>query len=214
MEKNFGCFFYLKKKGKDEKNEIDIYLKITVDSAFVQLSTKRKCFKANWNVKAGRVEGRNDYAKSINSYLDTLQQKVFEAKRKLIELDIEITPNAIKDLLLGNNITREKHMLVGLFRHHNEQVKALIGREYAAGTYEIFNRTLNHTIAFLKDHLKVPDIELSKLDYDFITEFEFWFKSKRKCEYNTTMKYLSIFKKIINHCVRSGKLQRDPFPGF
>ena len=58
MEKNFGCFFYLKKKGKDENNEIDIYLKITVDSAFVQLSTKRKCFKANLVVKAGRTEGK------------------------------------------------------------------------------------------------------------------------------------------------------------
>lgn len=50
---------------KKENNEIDIYLKITVDSTFVQLSTKRKCFKANWNVKAGRAEGKTEYAKSI-----------------------------------------------------------------------------------------------------------------------------------------------------
>lgn len=28
------------------------------------------------------------------------------------------------------------------------------------------------------------------------------------------MKYLSNFKKIVNHCVRSGKLQRNPFLGF
>ncbi len=214
MEKNFGCFFYLKKKGKDEKNEIDIYLKITVDSAFVQLSTKRKCFKVNWNVKAGRAEGKTDYAKSINMYLDTLQQKVFEAKRKLIELDIEVTPHAIKDLMLGNNINKQKNMLIELFKRHNEQIKALVGKEYAQGTYQIFNRTLNHTIDFLNHYLKVSDIDINKLDYDFIKEFEFWFKSVRKCDHNTTMKYLSCFKKIIVHCVKSGKLLRDPFLGF
>ncbi len=37
----------------------------------------------------------------FNSYLDTLQLKVFEAKRKLIEIDKPVTPNDIKDLIAG-----------------------------------------------------------------------------------------------------------------
>jgi site-specific recombinase XerD len=206
--------FLLKEKGERRNNEIDIYLKITVDSAFVQLSTKRKCFKANWSVKAGRSEGKTDYARSINSYLDTLQQKVFEAKRRLIELDIEITPQAIKDVMPGKSVNKEKHMLIELFRRQNDQVKALVGKDYAPGTYQIFNRTLLHTIEFLNHYLKVDDIDITKLDYDFISEFQFWFKSEKKCDHNTTMKYLSTFKKVVTHCVRSGKLQRDPFLGF
>ncbi len=214
MDKSFGCFFYLKKKGKSLNEELPVYLRITVDSDSIHISTKRKCFKAQWNVKSGRAEGRTDYARSINSYLDTLQQKVFEAKRKLIELDIEVTPQAIKDLMLGENINKQKHMLIELFKRHNEQVKALIGKEYAQGTYQIFNRTLNHTVDFLIHYLKVSDIDINKLNYDFIAEYEFWFKSFRKCDHNTTMKYLSSFKKIIVHCVKSGKLQRDPFLGF
>lgn len=47
MDRSFGCLFYLKKKGNDVNNEIDIYLRITVDSNYAELSTKRKCFKAN-----------------------------------------------------------------------------------------------------------------------------------------------------------------------
>jgi hypothetical protein len=39
-------------------------------------------------------------------------------------------------------------MLIELFKRHNEQIKALVGKEYAQGTYQIFNRTLNHTIDF------------------------------------------------------------------
>ncbi len=34
--------------------------------------------------------------KVFNSYLDTLQQKVFEAKRKLIEIDKHLTGENIK----------------------------------------------------------------------------------------------------------------------
>ena len=214
MEKNFGCFFYLKKKHKNQEGEICIYLRITVDSACVEVSTKRKCFTNYWSQKAERAAGKSDYAQNINMYLDTIKQKVFEAKRKLIELDIEVTPHAIKDLMLGKNINKQKHMLIELFKRHNEQIKALVGKEYAQGTYQIFNRTLNHTNDFLDHYLKVSDLDINKLDYDFIKEFEFWFKSVRNCDHNTTMKYLSCFKKIIVHCVKSGKLQRDPFLGF
>jgi hypothetical protein len=57
MEKSFGCFFYLKKRSKNAEGEVDIFLRITVDSVSADLSTKRKCFKANWNVKAGRADG-------------------------------------------------------------------------------------------------------------------------------------------------------------
>ncbi len=53
MDKSFGCFFYLKKKGKSLNEELPVYLRITVDTDSVNISTKRKCFKANWNVKAG-----------------------------------------------------------------------------------------------------------------------------------------------------------------
>ncbi|MGI8951663.1 MAG: phage integrase SAM-like domain-containing protein [Chitinophagaceae bacterium] len=62
----------------------------------------------------------------------------------------------------------------------------------------------------MQSRYKVSDIDIAKLDYDFISEYEFWLKSVRKCDHNTTKKYLSNFKKIVNRCVRSGKLLRDP----
>lgn len=214
MEKNFGCFFYLKKKHKDEVGEISIYLRITVDSTCSEISTKRRCFTQSWNVSAGRAEGRTDYAKSINSYLDTLQQKVFEAKRHLIEMDEEITPVKIKDLMLGRKLDKGNHMLMEQFKLHNEQMKALVGKDFAPATLERYEISYKHTLHFLQSKYRVDDIEISKLDYDFITGYEFWLKTVRNCDHNSTMKYLSNFKKIVNRCVKSGKLLRDPFVGF
>src|ERR1044072_2769112 len=214
MENSFGCFFYLKKKGKTLSVELPIYLKITVNSESVQLSTKRKCFKQQWNVKAGRAEGKTDYAKSINTYLDTLQQKVFEAKRRLIEVDEEVTPAKIKHLMLGGKFNKEKCMLMEQFKIHNEQMQALIGKDYAKGTLDRYEIAYRHTLQFLESKYKVSDIDIEKLDYDFIMNYEFWLKTVRKCDHNTTMKYLANFKKIVIRCVKSGKLVRDPFVGF
>jgi len=214
MEKNFGCFFYLKKRNKNATGEIYIFLRITVDSNFVDLSTKRKCFTKDWNAKTSRAEGKTDYARSINSYLDTLQQKVFEAKRRLIEVDEEVTPAKIKDLMLGKKVEKEKYMLMEQFRLHNEQVQALIGSDYAPATFKRYETSYKHTLQFLEEKYKVSDIDITKLDYDFISNYEFWLKTVRKCDHNTTIKYLANFKKVVIRCVKSGKLPRDPFVGF
>ena len=178
------------------------------------MSTKRKCDLGKWNKDAGRLQRKNDPTNEFNAFLDTLQHKVFEAKRKLLELDRIITPQAIKDLLMGKSMKQDKKMLMELFRHHNDQVKALIGNGYSAGTYERYQTSLKHTQSYLRWKYKIDDIDITKLNYEFISEYEFWVKSVRKCDHNSTMKYLGNFKKITNGCVKNGWLVRDTSPGF
>ena len=105
-------------------------------------------------------------------------------------------------------------MLMEIFKHHNEQMATLVGQEYAPGTLERYNTSYKHTLAFLQWKYKVLDMDITRLDFEFISEYEFWLKSVRKCDHNTTLKYLSNFRKIINRCLRNGWLQRDPFMGF
>lgn len=188
-------------------------MRITVDGRYCEMSTKRKCSSSSWNASAGRMNGKSDETKAFNSYLDTLQQKVFEAKRKLIETDKEISAESIKDLLLGRN-KQSPQMLLEVFKYHNEQIGALVGQEYASGTLERYRTSYRHTRSFLEWRYKLKDIDISKLNYEFISEYEFWLKSVRKCGHNTTMKYLSNFKKIIIRCIKNGWLQKDPFIGF
>ena len=47
-----------------------------------------------------------------------------------------------------------------------------------------------------------------------MAEYEFWLKSVRKCDHNSTMKYLANFKKIVIRCIKNGWLKQDPFIGF
>lgn len=214
MEKSFGLFFFLKKNKKVSDPDRTVYMRITVDGDFAEISTKRKCEKENWNSESGRMNKKREAAKEFNAYLDTLQQKVFESKRKLLELDQAVTPGNIKTLLLGKSVNREKRMLMEIFRHHNDQMKALVGKEYAPGTLVRYQTSFRHTRSFLEHRFKTSDMEITRLNYEFISEYEFWLKSVRKCDHNSAMKYLSNFRKIINRCIRSGWLEKDPFMGF
>ena len=105
-------------------------------------------------------------------------------------------------------------MLVDVFLEHNRKMKLLVGKEYAQLTYIRFETTLAHTKKFLKYKYGVEDVDVKKLDYGFINEFAFWLKAIRNCNQNSTIKYLSNFKKIVNFCIQSGFIVRNPFVGF
>lgn len=215
IEQSFGLLFYLKKPKGFNAGEAPIYLRITVDGIAAELSTKRKCNPLKWNQHAERAAGNKDAIKSLNAYLETIQQKVHEIKRKLIEHDKVISAETIKNILIGKQDVHDSpRMLLEIFQHHNDQIAALVGKGYAAGTLERYITSFKHTRAFLEWKYKISDIDIRKLNYEFITEYEFWIKSVRSCDHNTTMKYLANFRKIVKRCLKNGWLSRDPFTGF
>ena len=60
-----------------------------------------------------------------------------------------------------------------MFRHHNDQVEQLIGKEFSSGTLERYKTSLEHTRSFLKWKYQVPDMDITQLDYEFISEYSF-----------------------------------------
>lgn len=214
MEKSFGLQFYLRKSKYDKDGEVAIYMRITVNGGSCEISTKRRCTTSNWNTNVGRVGGRTEFARSLNSELDLFQRKVYEKRKFLIDNDHEVSASNIKILMQGGELHQHKYMLMEIFKHHNQQMKELVGREYAPGTHERYTTSYKHTLSFLQWKYNVADIDINQLNFEFITEYEFWLKSTRKCDHNSTMKYLSNFRKIVNRSIRNGWLQRDPFLGF
>jgi hypothetical protein len=197
MEQSFGLLFFLKRVKKDDVTNLPIYIRITVSGDSCEVSTKRKCETGKWNTDTGRMSGKNDQAKELNSYLDTLQQKIFEAKRKLIEIDDkEITAGNIKTILFRRKIDEQKYMLIEIFKHHNDQMAALVGNEFAEGTLERYGTSLKHTRSFLQWKFKVDDIELNQLNYEFISEYEFWLKSVRNIQIMPVSTNHQVFQQI------------------
>ncbi|RYE29228.1 MAG: site-specific integrase [Sphingobacteriales bacterium] len=111
-------------------------------------------------------------------------------------------------------IEQRSHTLVQVFRQHNDQLKSLIGKDNSKATYTKYRTTLDHTISFLQWKFKRSDFEITAINYSFINDFEFWLKSVQNCNHNTTIKYISNLRKIVNLCLKNGWLIKDPFIGF
>ena len=179
-----------------------IYLRITVGDDRVELSTKKYVQPARWNPAAQKVSGNIEEARALNAYLKTMEQEVFQAHQALILESKEVTAASIKNKLLGEDA--ERRMIIEEFKDHNKKMETLIGKQYARATWKRFETTLKHTQDFIQWKYKTPDFEVSRLNYEFLENYEFYLKSVRSCDHNATMKYLSIFKKVLLRCVRNG----------
>ena len=212
MKTTFSLLFYLKRPKNYENGPMPVYLRITVNGKRAETTSGRECLPANWNGKSGRFRGTKEEIKSFNAYLDNLQSQVYDAHKTLTEAGVLITADLIKNNLLGK--TEKSRTLISVFKDHNKKVAALVGNEYAAGTLTRYETSLRHTQSFMAWKYQVSDIDVKAVDHDFISNYEFYLRSEKKCANNSAVKYIKNFKKIIRICLASGWLEKDPFVNY
>jgi site-specific recombinase XerD len=212
MNNRFSLLFYFKKPKSYQPTALPIYMRISVGLERTEISAQRKWDPARWNADACRAIGTKEDARTLNAYLDTLQSKVYEAQRQLIANQEEVTVENLRRIIEGRPV--KSWMLIEVFSEHNSKLEQLINKDFAAGTLERYATVLRLTKLFLEWKYKVPDIDVQDLNYEFVTEMEFWLKSVRNCSHNTAVKYVSNVKKIVNICLKNGWLDKDPFIGY
>nr|WP_192579287.1 phage integrase SAM-like domain-containing protein [Dyadobacter sp. UC 10] len=156
----------------------------------------------------GRKNGTREDARLLNSYLDAMQLKIYDIQKQMIELNAEKLRNRI------NGVSDKSKDILEIFQDHNDKLAKMVGSDYALGTLGRYRTSYDHTKAFIQWKYKTSGFDIHKLDYEFISEYEFWLKTERHLGHNTAMKYLTNFKKIVFICVKKGWLIRDPFVTF
>lgn len=212
MNKTFNLLFFVKKSKIKADGTVPIYLRITIDGIPKEIASKRNILPEKWDNKLQKVSGNTEQVKTLNAYLKTLEQEVYEAHHQLMKDKKNTTSSILKSKLVGTD--QRSPMLIPIFQDHNDRVKSLLGLEFAAGTLERYNTSLRHTKEFLLWKYGVLDIGIRDIDHAFITEYEFFLRSVRKCCNNTAVKYIKNFKKIIKICISNGWLDKDPFVNY
>lgn len=115
---------------------------------------------------------------------------------------------------VGRPKNSRQRLFLRCFQMHNDQVAALVGRQYSAGTLTKFRTVWKHAQDYIKERYRRRDIPVRQLDHAFVADFDFWLKSVKKIDHNTTMKYLACCRKVVLRCIRNGWVKRDPFLGF
>jgi integrase len=173
---------------------------------------KRTWSAARWSAAANRASGSKEDAKELNHYLDVLQSKAYDARKQLIESGRVVTAITIMDIMSGAE--QRKRELMALFKGHNDDMKAMIGKGVAKGTWTNFNTTYRHLSVFLHSQYDVKEINIVSLDLEFVKKLYSWFRTVKKLGHNSALKNIANIKKIVISCIDNGWLKIDPFAKF
>lgn len=207
----YNLLFYVKKtKGNSEKSTI--YMRITIDGKRCEISTGKTIKTTEWNSKMGKMLGRSSYSKTLNSFLESLRTKMFESYNYLFNSRKEISPESLKNRFLG--VDERKVTLMEVFKDHNSQIKELIGKGFAKGTWDRYETSLRHTQQFMMWKYNISDIYVNEINPAFISDYEFFLRTVRNCANNSAVKYIKNFKKIINICLDNEWMIRNPFANY
>ena len=209
MQTTFSVLFYPRGNDIDKNGNAPIYLRITVNGKRSEFSIKRKVLLNKWNSEAGKVRGTTADVRELNRYMDSIKVKVHKIQETLLENQELVTSEIIKNIYLGKSIKHK--MILEVFQEHNDKVEKLIGKDFAPGTAERYKTAKKHVSNYILKEYNVEDIPVKDVDHKFITGFEYYLKTTRNCSHNTSIKYITNFKKIIKIAYANDWIDKDPF---
>ena len=212
MKKTFTVLFFLKTSKINIKGKAPVYLRVTFNGKRSEVSTHHFIVPIKWNSNKQRLNGTTYEVKCINRNLDLILSKIHESNNNLLQNGKLISAKAITNKYLGKDELGKT--LLEVFEYHNNQMKSLIGIKFSKTTYVKYNTSLNHLKDFVKHEYRVPDMLLLELNHAFIASFEQFLRVIKGLGTNTSNKYLSHLKKIVNLAIQYQWLLLNPFVNF
>ncbi|MGK0291555.1 MAG: site-specific recombinase XerD [bacterium] len=187
-------------------------MRITIENERIEVSIGRSILLDDWNSETGKAYAKRRGSIQVNNFLDALRNNLYDHHTEMIKNGDLVTAKKLKDKFLG--IEEDQRSLLEVFEYHNNQMKELVGVSYAAATIKRYDTTIDHVQRFLKHQYKRKDIPLRQIKYSFITDLEHYFKTVRKCNHNSTLKYIKNVRKVINLAIKNEWLDKDPFAKY
>ncbi|WP_327983707.1 site-specific integrase [Bergeyella porcorum] len=205
-----SILFLLDKTRLNKNNQVPLRCRITYVS-------KRKIFSMgifvnpkNWNSSKQMAIPINTENNQINTELSLIKQEINQA---FLYLKVQEKSFDVEDIFKqykGETISKD-YGLLEFYQLYLEKQKKLVGLEIKQVTWNKFDYIKNDIEEFIKDYYKKSDIKLKDLDFQFITEFEFYLKTEKKHKQITINKALQRFKKVIKQATIGKYIDNNPF---
>lgn len=206
QRETFSVSFFLRKS--QSSSEATIYVRTTINGASKDLSTHQKILLDKWDARRYCYKGNGEKAREINHRLDTIKSRLFQIQTDLIANGKPVTLPAVVDEFLG--LGKRRHTVIGTIDVHNKQ-KAPVVSKATLERYETMKMHIQH---FMLTHYGKEDMYLYDLNMEFIRSFEGYLRVVRRCNHNSTMKYIKNFRTVIRMAVENDWLRKDPFAAY
>jgi hypothetical protein len=169
LTNTFTVIFHLRNNNLYE-GKLPVYARITISKKRIELSVKQMMNPTDWDEKAGLAKPVTEQYQQFNSYLEQLRSNYFNCYREMILQKKEITTESFRKAYFGEE--EEEYTLCKLMHYNNVDMKESVNW----GTMKNYYTTQKYLEKFLKEHLKIKDINLKKINYKFVTDFEYYLK--------------------------------------
>src|SRR3954469_21347844 len=116
MDTKLSILFYSKTSKQTKDGLTPIYLRITINGERFEQSTQRYISLKAWSKDAGRAKGNSEEARTINYFLDSLRQKVYDYQREIMQNNEPFNLQTFKKRWLG--IKERTYTLLEVFKAH------------------------------------------------------------------------------------------------
>ena len=213
LTSTFTVIFHLQNTGNSGE-KLPVYARITINKQRIELSVKQMINPLHWNEKRGIAKPLNEEYRQFNNYLEQLKSTYYECYREMIIKKKEITTYTFKKAYFGEE--EDEYTLRKLMNYHNIDMRESV----SWGTMKNYFTTQKYLEKFLKDRRKVNDINLKNINYQFVTDFEYYLKTYKPLDHqkpllnNGVMKHMERFRKMINVALKNEWMEKDPFKAY
>jgi site-specific recombinase XerD len=216
-QETFSLRFFTRKSRGVKDGYSPLFVRVTVNSIRLEMSMSWNIPDSIWDDKMQKCIGNSKEARAVNSFLEAIIFKLNDIRQRLIIEGKEITADLIRARYKGEPDPDDipNPTFLELYDEHNRKFKELIGtKDHSSETYKRHKVSKKHVYDFIKEVYKVEDLSFDKVDYRFLCDFEHYLKSVRKCNQNSTMKYIKNMGKIVNQAHAEGYMSINPFSKF
>lgn len=207
---SYSLVYYISRTRPKKNGECPVYLKVNINGDKVSFPIKRHVLPGQWSADKSCMKGRSQEAQVFNKYLDAIKLRANNLYNELLANYAEVTAPMLKDAILGTNSARPK-TIITVWDEHVEKLKSLVGKECTYPTMQKYRTARNHFQEFLKKKYRVDDVSIKRVDHEMIEAFEYFLKTEKGCNYNTSIKFLQNLKRITTICISNGWLVKNPF---
>ncbi len=205
----FNLRFFIKKTKPLRNGKCPVYLRVKVNRTSKEFSIKQSVHPDDWLPQVQRASGHSKEDKLVNREIDSIQTCVHGTWRSILENGEEVDANTVVNRAFGKEEGEVR--LLDYYQQQIDWMHERIGSDFRAVTILRYGTAIRHLRNFVKVVLEKEDLSIKQVDFNFLTQFEHFLKTKLHHHHNTAVKNLRYLKRIINIAFRSGLISKDPF---
>jgi len=203
--------FLLKRARQKSNGEIPIYVRITLSSKRVELSTGIYTSPEKWDESGQQIKGRTETAQVFNNRLDKIQSEIQDHYNQLKSSGEEFNVLSIKNKLL--NIDESKNILK-VFDYYLSSILDKLNKGYSMETYKHYKSSRKRLAKFIKYKYRKSDFPLDTINYKFLNAFDVYLKKEFKVHQNTAWNYHKHLRRVLNLAVSMDYILKNPYSKF